>query len=437
MSKKQRKRRNRPVTPPRPRFTVGTSVRVKAGTKDPDYVDIPLGGWAGKVLDVDHRGGTRSYLIEWDRHTLEEMHPIYRKRCDRDDLEVERAWLDEDDLEPSNGAVVPMEQPTQIVTRALRPRDQDDRIRAIFGLTSDDPLPTVSAEHLRRYQRHLATHLAFPFQARYRVDDCAFEDRSYLVSVLGLLDPDDCDQEDGLLCEATREGESAQLPLTEVEATINLHNRGLLEDYAYWFINWPADNLAGDPAATAGTDEPSPSTPTFGQVILTASVVGGFYGATLGTALAAIEGAATAAKIGAVSVGLPGGFLAGLLGRLFANLTGARQVRWLSVFLGLGVGALAGAMLGALVTTFQGAVLGGLTGAILASLLGPRLARPARPLLWTVAGALFGMAIQAWRVDGDEAWAGAWQGGLIGMVAAPILFIITGTVFVRVTTERR
>ena len=49
----RKKRRPRPTFPAR--FTVGTKVRVKPGTTDPDYPDIPLGGWTGAITEVDQR----------------------------------------------------------------------------------------------------------------------------------------------------------------------------------------------------------------------------------------------------------------------------------------------------------------------------------------------------------------------------------------------
>ena len=53
----QRKGRRFHSTAP-PRFAVGTSVRVKHGVTDPDFPDIPLGGWAGHVTELDRQGPT-------------------------------------------------------------------------------------------------------------------------------------------------------------------------------------------------------------------------------------------------------------------------------------------------------------------------------------------------------------------------------------------
>src|SRR5512135_797995 len=60
-----------------------------------------------------------TYEIEWDRRTLDGMHPVYRKRCERDGLTPETMWLGEEDIEPDEGTPVPIEQPTEIRTPPL------------------------------------------------------------------------------------------------------------------------------------------------------------------------------------------------------------------------------------------------------------------------------------------------------------------------------
>jgi hypothetical protein len=40
-----------------PRFTVGDKVRVRSGVSDPDFPDMPLGGWTGTVTEIiEHKG---------------------------------------------------------------------------------------------------------------------------------------------------------------------------------------------------------------------------------------------------------------------------------------------------------------------------------------------------------------------------------------------
>ena len=127
------------------KFKVGDKVRVKHGVRDTDYPDIPLGGWAGTISKVQGNG---DYDVRWSRETLANIHPVVEKRCEKDGLTLEVYGLAEDDLEPDPGGPLEMEQPTEITTKPLSPKDEDDRIRMVFGLTSNDPLPEVDDKSL-------------------------------------------------------------------------------------------------------------------------------------------------------------------------------------------------------------------------------------------------------------------------------------------------
>ena len=156
-----------------PRFPVGDKIRVKYGVIDPEFPDIPLGGWTGTVTEVEQTDDQITYEIEWDQRTLGSMHPVYRKRCERDDLEVESMWLGEEDIEPDDGTPVPIEQPTQIKTPPFSEKDQDDRVRMALGLTHDDPLPEISPATLLTYHSYLKAKLKFPFNAYCGEEDAA------------------------------------------------------------------------------------------------------------------------------------------------------------------------------------------------------------------------------------------------------------------------
>ena len=150
-----------------PRFKVGDKVRVKSGVSDPDFPDMPLGGWTGTVTEIIEHKGQINCVFELDDRTLASLHPVYRKRCERDGLDFMTMGLTEEELELDDGTPVAIEQPTEIKTPPLSMNDQDDRIRAVFGLTHDDPLPQVSPETLRTYCRYLEANLKFPIFSSY------------------------------------------------------------------------------------------------------------------------------------------------------------------------------------------------------------------------------------------------------------------------------
>jgi len=221
-----------------PRFNVGENVCVRSGVSDPDYDDLTIGGWAGTVAEV-HSGTPPTFLVRWSNVTLKNQSSIYRKRCERDGLHSNEMCLQEGDLEPHKGGPVQIEQPSNIVTRPLSMDDQEDRIRSSLGLTSDDPLPESDAQWLLVYYNYLAANLSFPFEAKYSFETGPFQSKTYDITVLGLLDPDEFSGDEyGLFCRARRDGERSELPLTEVEIRKGNPNRRLVADYSYWFVNW-------------------------------------------------------------------------------------------------------------------------------------------------------------------------------------------------------
>ena len=216
------------------KFKVGDKVRVKHGVRDTDYPDIPLGGWAGTICKVQGNG---DYDVRWSRETLASIHPVVEKRCEKDGLSLEVYGLAEGDLEPDPGGPLEMEQPTEITTKPLSPKDEDDRIRMVFGLTSNDPLPEVDDESMEIYRQYLAANLTFPVEAEHGAEYGHPEK----VKVTGLGDPDEeppyIDDKYGLLCDARMGHRKVVLPVGELEVTKGKMNRQLIGDYCSWFWN--------------------------------------------------------------------------------------------------------------------------------------------------------------------------------------------------------
>ncbi len=223
-----------------PQFQVGNKVRVKYGVIDPDFPDIPLGGWTGTITEVEQADDQITYEIKWDKRTLADMHPVYRKRCERDGLGLETMWLGEEDLEPDDGTSVPIEQPTAIKTPPLSEKDQDDRVRIALGLTHDDPLPDVSPETLTTYYRYLAANLKFPFFCSYWAKSGRLSSKKVIVPISRLEAPGEheFDEEYGLFGLGIDQDEEIEFPLDEIELKKKDPNYRLISDYSYWLHNW-------------------------------------------------------------------------------------------------------------------------------------------------------------------------------------------------------
>lgn len=213
-------------------FQTGSKVRVRRGVIDKDYPDMPIGGWAGVVLE-NHDDGM--VLVEWNAPTLEAIHPVFKLRCERDGLEFKKCHIGADDLELDSDAPLDIEQPTTITTRPLSQTRQEDRIRIIFGLTSNHPVPEVDDKSLRIYYEFLTKNLVFPFTAEHGEEYGHPES----VKVIRLLDPDDeptIDEGAGVRCEVQMDGMVVDLPLSELKEPSR--NRPIVRDYCDWFWNW-------------------------------------------------------------------------------------------------------------------------------------------------------------------------------------------------------
>ena len=228
---KRKKKREFPATLC---FAVGDRVRVKRGVRDIDFPDMPLGGWAGMIDEVR---GADTFIIRWSRETLDAIHPVFKKRCEIDGIDPEEYILAGDDLESDTGGPLTIEHPKKIETKPLSPKDQDDRIRMVFDLTSNDPLPDVDDETISKYHTYLSENMSFPFQAEHGAE----YGHPTRIKVIGLGDPDDepmIDDMYGILCDVRLEGENVTVPLGEIEDAKGKPNRRLVADYSYWFWNW-------------------------------------------------------------------------------------------------------------------------------------------------------------------------------------------------------
>ncbi len=236
---------------PEAAFAKGDLVRVKPGVVCNQYPDIPLGGWVGRVKRIGWLTPA-GYAIHWTKPTLYQAHPVYFKRCQRDEVKPYRYWLEEDQLEAAaDETPTAMEQPTNIVTEPLSLDDPDDRIRIVFGLTSDDALPKAEEQTQRHFLEYLKARLSFPFKAEYAPASFLGPSKSDKISVLGLADPP-VDRKEGIVCEARKGKHEFQVPLTMIHLSEDNPNFQYVEDYTYWL--WEVldeEEEEGEPAETA------------------------------------------------------------------------------------------------------------------------------------------------------------------------------------------
>jgi hypothetical protein len=123
--------------------------------------------------------------------------------------------------------------PQPASARPLSLDDQDDRIRAVFGLGGADALPPDSDECQRTYFQHLKVRLSFPFAARY-ADHRSGPVRE--VTVTGMCDEFPVDEGFGVVCNVRERESRDEVSLSELQLDDDHPNCQLVEDYIAWFV---------------------------------------------------------------------------------------------------------------------------------------------------------------------------------------------------------
>jgi hypothetical protein len=140
-----------------------------------------------------------------------------------------------------------MEQPTNIITRPLSENNSQDRVRVMFGLTSDDALPEADEQTQGQFFDYLKAHLSFPFKADYWPATGGSAQTSGEVTVLGFADPP-IDPNDGIVCHARKGKRELRVPLAMVDVSEDDPNFRQVEDYGFWLseVQEPDDEDLGE-----------------------------------------------------------------------------------------------------------------------------------------------------------------------------------------------
>jgi hypothetical protein len=402
-------------------------VRVRKGVKDPDYPDIPLGGWTGTVIEThESREDGRTYLVEWDETALNQMHPVYRRRCQRDGLDLDSAWLDEGDLEINTGEPVGIEQPGTLTPRPLDLGEQEDRVRAVFDLTSDDPLPAPNHERLEHYHRFLSERLRFPLEAQYADMNGCVPGAEETVKFVGLAPLDQMRVKNGLLAEIERaNGQREAVELFDVETPRNEYARQLLGDYSYWFCEAFRYDLAEKGRQELRAEGAAgPARWPIGSLLVRCGVYGALCGAVVGAITAAMEWAPLGLAVAAGVFAVIGYFLGSWLGLLLRALRLGQSAPRLGSLFGALAGAVVGAVVGPLLVAFAGTVLGSVAGFIIFHTLAKLGIKRPGGFLGGLVGAGAGGVVLACLTDMDRATIGLLCGAVLGAVLGVVLMLL-------------
>jgi len=218
---------------------IGDNVIVKAGIKEPDSENLEIGGWQGRVIEIDRESDNVNTMItiEWDSLTLLQMPAEFIHESEADGLDWQSMNLFETDLEKSVH------------------RDKKNDVKKTQDLLSDKYYWTSLGEEglriskildgvnpkdemkcLQKWINHLNKTLTFPIQAivTESEEECLIKsgDKVLIKSLSNIVDLY------GIIATINLNGKKIYNPLCDLKvADKKIADFQLIEDYRTWFAN--------------------------------------------------------------------------------------------------------------------------------------------------------------------------------------------------------
>ena len=275
--KKQRVVRNKATNKPEMKFSVGDSVMVKEGTRDPDYGN-DISGWQGRIYGIDDSNYDDPLIsIEWDSITLRNMPLSVVEDSEKDGLVWSLMDLYASDLVPTKtrdrqeevAEVLEMTSEKYNLEKfddgdagsiedEIETDQQTKRVQAILKVTDEEHM-AVNDENLKKYFQYLNKNILFPCIVT-GIEDFRWEEFYVLgpgdkdeyeelkrtqpsytdhYSILSL--DDHYDEDYGILVNVHRilDKRKFTLPLEDLKAVDRRSiNYQILDDYSVWFVNY-------------------------------------------------------------------------------------------------------------------------------------------------------------------------------------------------------
>jgi hypothetical protein len=212
---------------------VGDSVRVKDGTKDPDF-GIDLGGWQGQVTEIEDD----IINIAWDSVTLSIFPPDeYISKCEVEGLGWETFRLAIEDVK----AAKPRDSEAELkkMRKKIKLKHHWDHLgesgvkisKILKNIETDDYFASLDA-----WEKYLNESLSLPFDAE--ISEYQFEgplregDKIRVHSILML------DDSYGVIVKIRLGRKVYHFPLCDIDVLDKKsENHQIVEDYRDWFAN--------------------------------------------------------------------------------------------------------------------------------------------------------------------------------------------------------
>ena len=219
---------------------IGDIVIVKEGIKEPDTEGFELGGWQGRVIEIDTDPNDQNLsliTIEWDSLALAQLPKEYIQESEIEGLDWKAMTLYKSDLDISvsrdnKGKVKKMQDFLSEKYFWASHEETGDRISEILdGVNSKDEMKC-----LEKWSDFLGKELSFSVKATVVESENGWiikdGDTVKIKSLTHIVDMY------GIIAKITREGEKYEFPLCDLEVIdTKSKNYQLIDDYRIWFGN--------------------------------------------------------------------------------------------------------------------------------------------------------------------------------------------------------
>ncbi len=215
------------------------SVIVKQGIKEPDYEDLEIGGWQGRIVKIDTKSDNDNVLItiEWDSLTLKQIPSDYIEQSVREGLDWQNITLYASELEKTN----PRDKKEDVkkVQDKLSDKyywasfgDEGIRISRVLGNVN----PHDEMKCLQKWVDYLNNELTFPIRAIVSDSEDSWliksGDKVLIKSLPHIVDMY------GIIASIRLNGKKYEFPLCDLEVIDKtIIDFQLIDDYRIWFAN--------------------------------------------------------------------------------------------------------------------------------------------------------------------------------------------------------
>lgn len=217
----------------------GDSVIVKQGAKNPNFEDFEIGGWQGRVVEIDKKSDNENILItiEWDSFTLRQIPSGYIELSEQNRIDWKNMTLHESDVEKSE----PRDKKENVkrVQRKLSDKHHWDWLGDVGKRISkilENVNPRDEMKCLQKWFEYLDKELSFPIHAI--VSESANDwyinigDRVLIKSLSAFVDLY------GIIATIRINRKRYEFPLCDLEALDKTTTDSqLIDDYRTWFAN--------------------------------------------------------------------------------------------------------------------------------------------------------------------------------------------------------